>query len=480
MSRRTLHIILLFALGLLIVAPAGAQEGDIAIDDQALVMSTNLYGLDAWALEGRLTNTGADAQSRITLTAEIPDAAGTIIAEGVGGLVTACGAPLFDHVLQPGESRSFLIPLDVYEGDLASQDGDAVAVSIAAEAAPERTLTPDEGCIAYTGVACDQADGMNHLLAVLRGEVAAFEWLAAEDLGEAVWGFRWGEGCRSDLFTHHDWAESYVYADGRMQLAPITDHPAEANLTPTFIARTGINRVTQSGEENPALIEDSLLTFPPNARRAIFQTDLSALISIEPDGTFRRLVADTDLYKVSLQGFVWGEDGAFAANYFGAIGDPVRFITGNVDGRRFSADVLNTPESVTVVGVSEDGARAIIGTTVDGVAGYALVNVATGAVDLLYAAELPGNNWPAPVTYRDADLDRLIYVVRPVDGTAMLECHNTGTGATQSLTSLPLRLADGARAQAALSPDRARLAIWADGVTGGLWIVDLNALATCE
>jgi len=93
---------------------------------------------------------------------------------------------------------------------------------------------------------------------------------------------------------------------------------------------------------------------------------------------------------------------------------------------------------------------------------------AFGGSELLFEAELPGNNYPAPIVAGD-----LIYVIRPLEGVPTLQCFNRRTGDLRTVTALPLQLTRAARAWAWLSPGGARLALAMNGTEGGVWWLDL-------
>ena len=101
------------------------------------------------------------------------------------------------------------------------------------------------------------------------------------------------------------------------------------------------------------------------------------------------------------------------------------------------------------------------------VSGYYL-QYAFGGSELLFEAELPGNNYPAPIVAGD-----LVYVIRPIEGVPTLQCFDRRTGQLATVTALPLQLTRAARAWAWLSPDGSRLAVAMNGAEGGVWRVDL-------
>ncbi|MFN8451650.1 MAG: hypothetical protein U0521_24435 [Anaerolineae bacterium] len=56
---------------------------------------------------------------------------------------------------------------------------------------------------------------------------------------------------------------------------------------------------------------------------------------------------------------------------------------------------------------------------------------------------------------------------------------NRDEGQLHDLAPLPLKLADDERAWWWLSPDESQIALAADGVNGGLWLIDLTELPDC-
>jgi hypothetical protein len=98
----------------------------------------------------------------------------------------------------------------------------------------------------------------------------------------------------------------------------------------------------------------------------------------------------------------------------------------------------------------------------------------------MFEAEPPGNNWPAPFYEITEAGDRWIYIARPVEGEARLQCYNANTGMLHDYTALPLNLATDERGWMWLSPDNNTLALAANGVHGGLWLVDLSAFPPCD
>jgi hypothetical protein len=124
----------------------------------------------------------------------------------------------------------------------------------------------------------------------------------------------------------------------------------------------------------------------------------------------------------------------------------------------------------------------IVGGTFDEGTGYYIHVVTNGFFELLFRADLPGNNWPGPIAVVDAEEDLVVrvYVAHPVNGVPTLECYNREQDVLYSLASLPLNLTEGDRAKWWLSPNEQTIALAANGINGGLWTIDLNAMPPCQ
>jgi hypothetical protein len=247
-------------------------------------------------------------------------------------------------------------------------------------------------------------------------------------------------------------------------------------VTGTFLRQLGL--------ANTELSANAGLSFAPAGSRVAFQGETNQFYTAEADGRFvRRLY--TGLYNRTLQEIYWLPDGeTFAAYYYGAYGDPVIYFTANAEGEAISLNPRFSMPSTIVPGVSPDGRRAVIGGAFSGEGnnGYylkALIN--NSAPSLLFEAEPPGNNWPAPlfrVTNGNTPTET-IYIARPVLNEARLQCFSTVRGGPFDLAPLPLALATEDRARWWLSPDGGTIALAANGVNGGLWLVDLSAFREC-
>jgi hypothetical protein len=453
MSRWLFGLMSLF----IVMSPVFAQapEDDLVLSDVQIESQVDAFGTLRQTATGVLENRGTQAYADVILTGEVIDEAGSVIGEAYGNLVDVCGTPLSD-AMQPGQMRRFSAPLDLFE------DRVPLDVTFLIEA----TATAPEG----------ESDLMNlGVMQITTEEVVRVEW---ED--DAT--FRYGVGCPTDVFTHYNW---YRYSLSDEESAPI-EHPSTEIVTPEFIEITGIPLITQTQgqERDESLFDRSMLTFSPDGVRAIFQNDLHDLYSIEPDGSFRRRV-QSGLYQHTLQGYLFTPQAMFLAYYYGAYGDPVRYIVATVRGGAVSLGVNEVTPSVTVPGLTNDGQRVIISGTfpVEGedVTGYFWQRVRSASRELLFETNvLPGNNYPAPVFYRKYNGTRYIYIIRPINNQPTLQCFHYETKTLTTLTTVPLDLTDSDRAGAWISPDGQTVALAAIGAHGGLWQIDLSALPACE
>lgn len=432
---RNLRFVILFLL--LMTLNAHAQDGDVQPEDVTIETITDVYGQQTLQARGRLVNSGANAYLIGDLYADVY-ISGEIAGEGFGYPVNACGVALTDFVLQPGAEQPFAITLDLYEADTLPE---RVEVSVTAEATEPEVAPALEPSL---------------ITPVTDQEVVAVEWQEDGSLRYAV-------GCAGSVFTAHEW---YQYTDG--QSSPIT-HPDAERVTDALL--------TQLDLVDPWAYNHSMMAFSPTARRMIYQTDTNTFVTAEPDGSFKRVLYD-DVYRHSLQGIIWQPQGRFLAYYFGAYGEPVRYFTATVDGENLSQSIYDGTPSITVPGPTPDARFAVVGLEIDGVRGYYYRDVFYAGNELLFEAELPGNNYPAPIYVEAGEAD-IIYVIRPVDGQEMLQCFNRSTGNLRNLVVLPLRLDSESRAWSWLSPDGNTLALAANGIHGGLWLIDLSSFAGC-
>lgn len=430
----------------LIGGAAAAQEdseADLTPGEVEIITEQDIYGQTVLMAEGELTNRSSTAYTSITLFADVLDKSSTAIGEGFGYLVDACGAALVDVTLQPGEARRFALTLELYE-----PDAEIDTVTITAEGIPTDPTSPDAGGF-FSGVK-----------SVTRQEVVMLEWIDESFL-------RYGVGCDGYVFSALDW---YEY-DVRGNFSTPIIHPRAEAITEAML--------TQVGLTDPFVFRRSYLSFPPDARRMVYQTGINTVFTAEPDGSFKRLIFE-DLARHSLHGIQWLREGRFLAYYFGAYGEPVRYFTASVDGQILSPSIYDVVPSVTVPGATGDGLRVIIGAAFDDVTGYYYKSTLYLDNELLFEAELPGNNWPAPVFTRRADGNAYIYFIRPVEEKARLQCFDMQTRELHDMTTLPLDLTPESRGWAWLSPEGERLAVAANGVNSGLWLVNLSGFMACQ
>lgn len=395
------------------------------------------FGGQTPVVSGEVFNHGAEAYRNITIAVEAYDAGDNLIGEGFGFLVDACGTALLDHALMPGTVQAFSAPFELFA------DGDAARVVATVDGEAEAPVWPPK-------------IGAPAVKLIARGEVVRLEWL---DDASLIFGI----GCEDAVFTELDWRR-YELDDHAVSEI---EHPAAARVTAEMIERSGAAMITQSGEQQPELFYRSRMTFPPGARRVVYQNDLHTIFSAEPDGGFKRLIHDK-LHPHSLRGFNWArQPGLFLAYYFGTYGEPVRYFSADVDGKMLMGRLEELEPSLTVPGPADDGLAAVVGWRRGDVSGYYL-NYAFGGSELLFEAELPGNNYPAPIVAGD-----LVYVIRPIEGVATLQCFNRRTRELRTVTPLPLHLTREARAWSWLSPGGGTLALAMNGAEGGLWLVDL-------
>ncbi len=438
---RNLLLLAIFCLGALPRAEAQDKPA-LALTETRVETRPDGFGGEMSLVTGVVFNHGADAYRQITVVVEAYDADDALIGEGFGFLVDACGTALLDYALLPGDVQAFSAPFELFADGAQS----SMHVSVEAEAiAPEWPPLMESPAVRL----------------IARDEVVMLEWLDEETL-------IYGVGCEDAVFTELAW---WRYDIGSHALTEI-DHPAAAKVTAEMIERSDAALITQSGEQKPDLFYGSHMTFPPNARRIVYQNDLHTVFSAEPDGSFKRLIHDR-LHQHSLRGFIWArEPGVFLAYYFGSYGEPAHYFTADVDGRMLMGRLEDLAPSLTAPGPAEDGLAAVVGWRRGGVSGYYL-QYAFGGSELLFEAELPGNNYPAPIMAGD-----VIYVMRPVEGAPTLQCFNRRTRDLRTVTALPLQLTREARAWAWLSPGGTRLALAMNGPAGGVWWVDAGGSCT--
>lgn len=427
------------------VGQVGAQEALLRLDGEVTLSgSVNIYGQEVVLAEGWLVNQSDAGLGAVQVLAEVYDSDANLIGEGLGYLVNTCGTALPDYVLQPGQAYRFSVPLELYDTEIDLADIRAVVLPQAEETSVNDAARPPVDAALQT---------------VTEQEVVAVEWLDEATL-------RYGVGCPGRVFTTYTW---YLY-DVVLGKSFAEEHPKADLITGALLRQTGL-------DASSFAFEHSFLSFAPDARRIFYQTELNVMVTAEPDGSFKRVLYE-DLYNRSLQGLHWLGQGNFVAYYFGAYGEPVYYLTASLEGRPISRPLLANTPSVTVPGATPDGLRVIIGGTFDGKTGYFLRSTVYDSNAFLFEAELPGNNYPAPLFVRRVDGGATIYVVNPVDGEARLQCFDVQTSTLNDLGPVPLRLGPGERAWMWLSPGAQRVALAANGVNGGLWLVPVDE--TCR
>jgi len=438
---RLLALVLLVAGG----GRLGAQDASLHAQEVAIVLRPDSWGRQQAWIEGRLHNEGPLAWSVQQLVAELRDGEDTLLGEGFGFLTGVCGEALpEDYALQPGDSAPFALQLELFDVEEAPPDA---RIQVIPRARSRETAAQP---VAQDLPGVTQVDGR---------EVVELEWVDAQRL-------RYSSGCWREVFTRRDWHE----LDLRTGESSAVAHPRAAEVTPALLAAIQ--------QTDPLRFRRSFFSFAPGGRRALYQNVRNSLVTAEPNGSFLRVVFD-GLYNITLQGIMWqGTSGNFLAWYHGGPGQEVRYAVGNAEGRPLSQHPVEAIPSFTVPGLSADGRSLVISATIDGVTGYFLKDSATERVLPLFAAGPPGNHWPAP-WYAQGPAGRRIYIARPLQGAAWLQCYNPDSATLHDLTALPLQLAPEARGRMALAPDFNTLALAADGARGGLWLVDLRRFADC-
>lgn len=395
------------------------------------------FGGEARVVTGEVFNHGTGAYRNISITVEAYNAADELIGEGFGYLVNACGTALLDYALPPERVQPYEAPYELFAAGEVAQ----VKLSVAAEPASLDSVPPPTESELVTRIAFD--------------EVVSLEWLDEDTL-------IYGVGCEGAVFTELAW---WQYHTPDHALSEV-EHPDAHKVTPEMIERSAAAMITQSGKLKPELYFGSQMTYSPTARRIVYQNDLHSIYSAEPDGTYKRLIHQY-LHQHSLRGFLWARNpGVFLAYYFGAYGDPVHYFAAHVDGARVTGLITSLPPSQTVPGPSPDGIAAVVGRQEGDLSGY-FWQTTYGGSELLFEAELPGNNYPAPIVTSDE-----IYLIRPIDGLPTLQCFSRRTRELKTISPLPLQLTRLSRAWSWLSPEGGKLALAANGVDGGLWRVD--------
>ena len=441
-----LRIVVLAVLPALVAAPLAAQGDELQARDLAVTLRPDVWGQQQAYVEGRLYNSGRLAWVVDQMVAEVRLADGSLVGEAFGFLTGACGEALpADHILQPEASAAFALQLDLFGAEELPADA-------LLEVLPQAT-----SLAAQAAVSAQELPGIRQISA---GEIVALEWEDARHL-------RYSSGCWRDVFTLRDWFELNLQTGESVALPA---HPRAEEVTGALLEAIGL--------EDPLIFRRSFFSFAPGQRRALYQNELNSLFTVEPDGSFPRILFDK-LYNISLQGVSWqGDSGNFVAWFHAGHGTEVSYAVGTSGGRRLSLHPSAAIPSMTAPGLSASGRGLVITATIDGVTGYFLKDSASNFTLPMFAAEPPGNHWPAP-WYAHGPGGRRIYVARPVNGEARLQCYNPDSETLHDLSALPLQLAPDERSRMALSPDFTTLALAASGAHGGLWLIDLQRFAYC-
>ncbi len=460
-----MHKFLLFGVALLLIAapvmaqedapiypsPVAVAEGvDISLDADNLALENDfvfseedVFGQTVQLLEGDLVNTGDEAYTNITIFADLLDADGTFIGEGIGFVVDRCGVGLAsDFALQPGASQHIRLTLEPFEADAQIAAVTVIPEANAIDALPQQDAAQVE------------------ITPVLRDEVVDVERIDATTLRYAV-------GCDTDTFTYHMWYE-YDLTSG--ESTPLDQHPKAEIITERFIDSLRI----ESEDE----FRDSFIDFAPVSERVVFQSSVNHFYVANADGTARQFIWD-NISRISLQGIQWQDGDVFMAYYFGAYGEEVLYFTASARSGRISRSVYIVAPSDIIPAMNTFGTYVVLATTFDGITGYWYRHVFLTDRRLLFEADPPGNNWPAPIYEDQLMPDPLIYITRPVDGEARLQCFNMDTDELIDLTAIPLDLTIADRGWMWLSPEGTHIALASNGLAGGLWIIDLAQLPDC-
>jgi hypothetical protein len=364
------------------------------------------------------------------------------VAEGFGYPVTICGFSPLDFTIAPMGKQYFDIPLELYGDDTSISHLEMQVAGNISENAP---ITPAP---------------IPNITQISDDEVVSVEFPR-----EAP--FRYAVGCEKLPFTAWTWY-GYNPDDGSFDMI---QHP-------------GIEQITEQTRERMRLKDDaefnhSFTSIAPISRRVIYQSGVNHFYTAQPDGSNRRYVHQ-DLSRFSLQGIIWTtESDAFLAYYFGAYGEKVRYFSARASSEWISRSAHSAMQSFTVPGPNSQATEVIITTDELGPIGYYVKHTFLTANELMFEADPPGNNYPAPVWIQRGSRD-LAYIARPIDGIPTLQCYNFRSEVLTTLTPLPLNLTENDRAWMWVSPDDSVLMLSQNGIAGGLWQVDLTALPECE
>lgn len=465
------HIFILFVFGISLLAfPVAAQDSGLTVaDDAEIVTTVDIFGVSQQSVEGVLVNNNTDnAYADVQVIVEAYDADGEIIGEGFGFLTNQCGKSVtFDFTLQPESEQRFSAPIEFYVDEPEVESLEFFPQGRATDATATNSAP------------------INGIIPVSSREVALLEWNTQEveaDDGTTTTETRllYGEGCYRNVFISHDW---YAY-DLETDTHAAIDHPrAEEARNEGLLERMGL--ASQFVDDDfEVLYNRSYLSFPPNGgSRVVFQTDNNTMVTSEINGTYRRIL-DENLFRSTLQGIQWLPDERFMAYYYGAYGDGVTYLVASTAGAYFSTpEHLSTP-SVTVPRVFPSLSNVVVsGAFVNDVTGFYIKPPAADNYTLLFEWDnLPGNNYPAPVYRSRGGLqseDVLYFALPDADDNPQLYCFDRRDDTLNELAPLPFRLGTEDRAYMEISPDGSLIALGANGVDGGVWLIDLSEFEAC-
>jgi hypothetical protein len=437
---------LLLALALSVAAQEVESPDDLSTQEIEISEQEDIYGQTIQVAHGLLVNQGSTAYTNISLNAAVYDEDDEQIGEGIGFLVDACGAGLLPgFTLRAEHTQSFNVPLELYE-----LNAEIERVEIMPRATPIKLDEAD---------AFELPEGFTQ---VTDQEVVEVEWNGPRSLRYAV-------GCGRDPFIEWTW-NSYNSLTGTAR--PV-EHPSVENVNNELRERLGLT--------DPLLFNHAFIRYAPSGTRLVFQNHVNTVYTAAANGTLLRALF-RNLTNRTLQEIYWLDNDRFLASYFGAYGDPVLYFTADAEGRFISPSPLDNRPSAIMPGPSRDARRVVIAGDFEDGTGYYLNVLTYSFFELLFEAELPGNNWPGPLPIVDPERDLVVrvYVARPEDGIPMIQCFNREEGVLHDLATLPLNLTESDRAQWWISPDERTIALASSGINGGLWLIDLNSLPDCQ
>lgn len=436
----------------LVFLPALAQETpNLVPQSTRFETQRDASGNDALFYVGEVFNQSSQAYENVQLMGDVLDSEAEVIGEVFGYLVTQCGFALLDYALQPQGMAHFALSVDLYE----------------------EGATPDRVDLFISGTPIEPE-------ATASAETPAITRVSPQEVVNVTWRdndtLLYGVGCEDRVFTSYQWHE---YTLSTQTDTLLEAHPDSAFLTDRWIEASAMTRLSSGAGNLPALFDRSQIALSPYSARVVFQNDKNDLfIASRGDVPQRRLV-HTILHQYTLKGILWTPQDNFLAYYFGAYGEPVRYFTANVyNGLISQVLTVNTPSN-TVPSPQNDGERVVISGTFDGVTGYFFQSTRSPQRELLFEIDpesLAGNHYPAPAYVRVDNQTRYLYIIRPIDGVATLQCFHYEAKTLSTLTPLPLNLATDERAWSWLSPSGEYLAISAKGKHSGLWVVNLAEL----